>query len=271
MSGGLTQQQMDEILIQRLFGYHPSIELAGVSIALFSLCMIIHTYLAWKHSARYMYIIGVTGAAEVLGYIFRIIVANHPSINSYIVMELCLLVSPIALAVINYIVVGKLLAQAGEKVGPFKPQHIARFFLGSDIFSFIIQSGGGGMLASGNSSFMDIGRNTILFGLTIQLLFFASFTWITIIIQNKSKFGLKNDSSLKPVFHGLYITIILLFIRNIYRVVEFGTGRGGYISTHELFFGFFESLPIFLAFIFYGIFHFGRLLPSKSFGEMTQV
>lgn len=79
---------------------------------------------------------------------------GKPTVAMYVNHQLFILLAPIALACVNYIVVGRLLRATGEHVGCLKPQHIARLFLASDVFTFIIQSTGGALQATaeGNKS-----------------------------------------------------------------------------------------------------------------------
>ena len=65
---------------------------------------------------------------------------------------------------------------------------------------------------------------------------------------------------------GLYSSITLLFIRNVYRFIEFSAsaGDGGYLVHTEWLFYMFETLPILSSFAVYNYFHFGRLLESSG-------
>ncbi len=157
----------------------------------------------------------------MVGYVLRIQATHTQDLTLFIVSTLCLLMAPIALAVVNYVVVGKLLAYSNHTVGvgrlQLKPAHIARLFLASDVVTFFIQGGGGGLLALQDKAMNDLGQALCLVGLAIQLAFFAAFTAITVHIDKSPKFGLRQLPNIRPVFTGLYATVGLLFIRNIFR------------------------------------------------------
>jgi hypothetical protein len=57
------------------YGYQPNIPAAGVAAALYFILAIVHTALTARYAPRvwWMYIPTVTGVAEGLGYVFRIL------------------------------------------------------------------------------------------------------------------------------------------------------------------------------------------------------
>lgn len=48
------------------------------------------------------------------------------------------------------------------------------------------------------------------------------------------------------------------------RLAEFSSGMTGYVATQEWMFNIFETLPIFMAFIFYAMYHFGYTLGAAG-------
>lgn len=64
----------------------------------------------------------------------------------------------------------------------------------------------------------------------------------------------------KQVYICLLLTIILITIRNIFRVAETAMKWTGYLMVHEVFFYCLDALPIFLAFCVYSALHFGKYL-----------
>jgi len=245
------------------FHYVPMIPLAAVNSAVFGVITIILFALTYRYGGKFMYIIAVTGLAEVLGYILRIFATQQTSLGLFIGSSVLLLIAPITLALVNYMVIGKLLMAVNKPFWIMQPRHIARVFLASDIVCLFIQ-GNGGSLTAITSLNPNIGKALILVGLIVQMAFFAAFTVVTCVIAVGKGFRLYSAPSLRPVFHGLWITIGLLFVRNIYRLVEFSSGTDSYIPTHEWVFTVFETYVIFLCLVFYAIYHFGRLMDEKT-------
>lgn len=255
------------------FHYVPSESLAIVAIIAFSLATVLVTFGTIKYGGRFMWIIVSMGIAEVIGYGLRIFASNKQDLTAFIVSTLCLLMAPIALALINYVVVARLVKEADmdvriPKLGwKLTPNRISKFFFIGDLLCFILQAAGGGLLAVGVEQLTDIGTVIVLFGLAIQLFFFTSFVWVIFAITRKNSPLMKIDS-LKLVFHGLAFTISMLYIRNIFRVIEFATGMESYVNKNEWTFYMFETFPIFLAFLAYAYWHFGRLLECKALSPL---
>lgn len=252
------------------FHYRPNVWAALAHTILFALATVTFGYLNYIYARRtnnpskYMHILTFTGLMEAVGYGTRIYATESASLSGFIVTTLLILISPIALAVVNYVVVGKLLRATGRQVGFLKANHITRLFLASDVFSFVMQGGAGGLLASKDAVMQDIGKDIVLIGLAIQTFFFTMFVVVALYIAFHNSFALIKIDELKPVFSGLFLTIACLYIRNIYRFVEFASGIESPVVTSELVFNMFETLPIFVSFCIYAIHHFGKLLPKDE-------
>jgi len=111
---------------------------------------------------------------------------------------------------------------------------------------------------------IDIGNGLVLFGLILQLILFFVFIWIIYQISTNPLFLLKDVPSLRRVFIGLKVTVGFLLVRNLYRIIEHGSGSSGPVRIREWTFYVFEAGPIIYAFVGYCVFHFGMLLQSKS-------
>jgi hypothetical protein len=255
-----------DVFFRKTFHYHPSVLSASLVIGAFCLLTIGSFVLTWIHGGRFMYIVPVTGCVEILGYALRIVTEQQVTLMPYVVSTLFILVAPIALALVNYIVVGKLLQVAGEPVRVLcfnlQPKRITRIFFWSDVACFFFQCSGSGLLDSGNANMALYGNATTLLGLLIQLVFFLAFIWVIHCISTDEAYGLKYINALAQVFTGLRVTVGFLLIRNLYRIAENASGMDGPVHTREWTFFIFESVPILLAFGGYCIYHFGRLLES---------
>lgn len=59
----------------------------------------------------------------------------------------------------------------------------------------------------------------------------------------------------RRLLYALYITLILITIRNIFRLIEFSDGVHGYIAVHEAFFYSLDALPIFCGLVVLAVVH----------------
>lgn len=137
---------------------------------------------------------------------------------------------------------------------------VAKFFFASDILCLAIQGGGAGLSSSLKSGDQNTAKALLIIGLILQLFFFTCFTAITIYINLNRKYGLRGVKEYRPVFICLYVTIALMYIRSIFRLIEFSQGWFGNIATHEAYFYVFDFLMIFLCFVVFTALHFGTYL-----------
>jgi hypothetical protein len=251
---------MKEVFFSRSFHYVPLVDVAIAHTALFACAalMVLRATLANPHRPSYVWIIFSCAVLEAIGYGARVHASENAALMSYIAQSFLILVVPIALALVNYIVVGKLLKATGKRVLCMAPQRIAKAFLISDIVCFVLQSGGSGMMTQ--ASMKQMGEANTIAGIVMQLSFFTAFCILTYHIAFGSNFRLYDIPHLQPVFRALLTTSVLLYIRNIYRIAQFAD-IDGYVGTHEWLFDVFETFTIFLCFVAYAHWHFGRLLP----------
>ncbi|KAG2447526.1 hypothetical protein HYH02_007450 [Chlamydomonas schloesseri] len=262
----------DELLVH-LFGELPAIAPAVIALILYALAGAAALILTWRTRAWFMAIVTATAWLEALGFAARVLVIRSPSLNVYIGMQALLIITPVILPLVDYIVVGRLVAlgDAGALHRWIKPHYIPRFFLASDVFTLMLQGAGGGLISGTDPKSRDMGRNLLLAGLFLQLGFFTAFTWLTAWAQTSKPFGLRDRTSdlvprLGTVFACLYTTIVLMYVRNIFRTVEFIMGYDGYLATHEAFFYGFDFVPIFGSVLIFCVWHFGYYMPPPAKG-----
>lgn len=111
---------------------------------------------------------------------------------------------------------------------------IATVFFLIDIVCIGVQGAGSAIVSSTlqqNGKASTTGGNIILIGLAIQLLFFASFTVVTAYVFHLQRTKASNKVPF-PVYICLTVTILLITMRNIYRVVEIAVGGPIVLWSH---------------------------------------
>ncbi|EXJ82834.1 hypothetical protein A1O3_06649 [Capronia epimyces CBS 606.96] len=75
-----------------------------------------------------------------------------------------------------------------------------------------------------------------------------------------------------PLLRVLYSVMGLIIFRNIYRLVEFGTGANSPTVKHEWFAYVFDAVPMFFAFVIINLAYPGKILqgPRSDFSEQTK-
>ncbi|KAI8881238.1 RTA1-domain-containing protein [Backusella circina FSU 941] len=258
----------------RFFHYVPSLPLAIVGAVAFALAGVILSWITFRSKApRYLYILPITAFCELVGYICRILCHSKTTLIIYIIQQMFLLLSPNALALVNYKTCGEIIRLSNVKPRFFflRQKFVTWFFFWSDIFAFFLQGSGGGLQVKQDT--MSIGNVIVLVGLYVQLFFFASFTCIIIYVHRNPEYTYEVEGVANPkksLIRTLYITMALLLIRSIYRVVEYQYGYAGPVASAEWAFYVFDGLVILFAFIFYAIPFLGKYLPKRGQMEVKE-
>ncbi|KAJ2783874.1 hypothetical protein GGI15_002436 [Coemansia interrupta] len=257
---------------EQYFTYTPVNVAPQVCACVFFIVAIISiTQVIRARSARWLFILAGTAIAESAGYVFRAICISNASLGLYIAMMLLLLVSPNALALYNYRIVGVIARQSAvaDVRALMRPKFITRGFFISDVLSFLLQMAGGGMMAT--ESMAKTGKYICIFGLAIQLLFLSAFTWITIVIMRDRRYKVlagphnaDGRSAKRRLFVVVLFTTILIYVRSIYRLIEFIDGYGGKIYGAEWAFYVFDMAMILAFFVSYIVVYVGHHFPRDK-------
>ncbi|KAG2183186.1 hypothetical protein INT43_006181 [Umbelopsis isabellina] len=230
-----------------LYHYDPVIAVAGVAAGLYTVAGAVVLWQTIKYKKKYMHTVTVTAFCEAVGYYLRLYSGQHTAnLDAYIPTALFLLLPPLVLAVASYRTLAHIMRMANIDTGRRAVKLIENAFLYLDIIAFFTQAAGSGMLAI--QSMANTGNKIAIAGMAISCLNFLVFATVIAVIH-KATIRESPDvyrMHVKPLFFALYINIICLNIRSIYRLVEFADGFFGYVNTHEVFFLVFDTLLIFI-------------------------
>lgn len=238
-----------------LWHYSPSIAAAVIFTVLFVLLTAYHTFLLVRRRTWFCIPFLVAGILELLGYIARALAhSNTNSVGLYTMQSLCLLLPPILFAASVYMILGRIIrVTQAEHYSIIRVKWLTKLFVGGDIFCFMIQGAGGGLLATANTSAqINTFNNIILGGLILQILIFLVFITTGFIFQKRlneqptsvsldgplgtrtiSKSGILGRLTWRKLMLGLYCTSLLITIRNLFRVIEYGMGWNSYLLENE--------------------------------------
>ncbi|KAJ0426849.1 RTA1 like protein-domain-containing protein [Aspergillus carlsbadensis] len=235
-----------------LYRYTPSVPAAAVFVAVFIALSVWHGVLLLRHRTLFFipFLIGLL--LEAAGYAARIFSHYDTlALGPYIVQTMLILVAPPLFAASIYMTLGRLIVNLGaEKASIIRVKYITKIFVVGDVVSFLLQCGGGGYMAAGSLSAMETGEQIVIAGLAVQLAFFGFFIVASAIFHyrvranaNKntlySPAPLSTDSSARVsgswegMLWCLYGACMLIFIRSVFRVIEFVQGNDGYIMRRE--------------------------------------
>jgi len=181
--------------------------------------------------------------------------------------------APVGLALADYLLVGRLIRLVGRQHSIVNPKFVEYGFIVSDFLSIGVQSAGAGLITSGNFKNLSTGSHVLIGGLGINLVSFCFFAVVTFHLHwsiSRHKPDFSGRERWIKMFYALYLSMILLIIRSIYRIVEFSMGFRGYLAVHETYFYVFECLLIIFAFGLFLPLHPGIWMPTEDSDELTE-
>eukprot|EP00834_Sanchytrium_tribonematis_P005135 NODE_291_length_10603_cov_1.029703.p6 type:complete len:279 gc:universal NODE_291_length_10603_cov_1.029703:9573-10409(+) len=241
------------------FGYEPDVNLCYITIGIYSFLTILLAIQNYFHvkKKKYFYLMALTasGLAEIAGYVGRIYTIDDPNLPNFIVMDCFLLLTPNLLAFVEYKTVGKIMRKYGiDKAWNVIPaKSVSRLFVTSDVVSFCVQSTAAYFLTSGKEDDQPIGKVIMLTGLGIQIGFFTGFFVLMTYVFFKV-------NELRMAFLALFIQMGCLYVRGVYRIIEFANNNTAEINKHEYYFYYFDTLLIGICLVTYNVFYFARYL-----------
>lgn len=122
---------------------------------------------------------------------------------------------------------------------------------------------GGGIMAGKDADSIRLGQHIVVGGLIVQIMFFGFFLIVAAVFHvrmNKAPTARAASPNIPWKRHiiALYGVSGLIFVRSIFRVVEYQQGNDGYLLGHEVF------LYIFDAVLMLGVMILLNLIPPSE-------
>ncbi|KAF5647019.1 RTM1 [Fusarium tjaetaba] len=197
------------------------------------------------------------GVSEIAGYIGRAINSTEDhgcwKLGPYVVQSVLLLIAPVLMAASIYMILSRvILLTEGEVHAVIKRRWLTKVFVIGDIVSLQLQSAGGSMMLGANegNNLMKIGEYVIIGGLFFQLTIFGIFIVVASIFHLRMSRSPTNKS-LEPSIRWrhylatIYVTSGFIWVRSLFRVIEYLDGNDGYLMRTEAFLKL-ENLEAFL-------------------------
>ncbi|KAF9653603.1 hypothetical protein BDM02DRAFT_3182614 [Thelephora ganbajun] len=221
-------------IAERVFGYHPNNALALAAAIVYAITAVALVLRVMTSKAWWALCLPIGSFFEALGFVLRYVAEYNPnSIGLFATELLFIICAPATFLAFNYITYGRLISFVGAEHSVMDPQKLAKIFIISDVFTFLLQAGGSGLQTS--EKLANTGQKVVLVGLILQATSYGFFSLLLI----KSHISIKSNKTSpthKPrviLIWVLYFSSAFISVRCIYRVVEFSQGRHGYLLTHE--------------------------------------
>ncbi|KAM0326189.1 hypothetical protein ACHAQA_006786 [Verticillium albo-atrum] len=238
-----------------LYEYSPSGAAAMIFLCGFTIASLWHIVTIFRRRVFYFIPLVIGGILEVAGYAGRFLGSSDTSaLTPFIIQTLFLLIAPALFAASIYMVLGRLVVLLrAQSQSPIRPSWMTKAFVGGDVVSFVVQVAGGGMLSSASN--FSLGKTVILIGLVVQLLFFGLFVITGAVFhrrldRNPTAHSLRLDSELangwrwgwRGVMWVLYTVSVLIFVRSLFRLIEYTGGRDGPLLSQEVWLYVFDAV-----------------------------
>ncbi|EQB50545.1 RTA1 domain-containing protein [Colletotrichum gloeosporioides Cg-14] len=255
--------------------YVPSVEGNLALAILLGLSTLVHLVQAVVYKQRYCWVIIMAGIWETSAFVLRTLGAkNGRVLPFYIISSLTFMLAPLWINAYGYMVGGRIvhLSVPDRRVFRIKASYMTKVFVGADLVCFGVQGAGGSMLSGqGSASTMQTGKVLYTAGCIVQLIFIAVFTAVVVQLQlkvRKNPPSAWNANSLQLIW-AIFIVLILIFVRLIFRLVEFGPGgMNETIMTAELYAICLDAVPMAVALVILNVFHPGRMLAQTAFDRV---
>lgn len=117
-------------------------------------------------------------------------------------------------------------------------------------------------MAGHTQSALTTGEHIIIGGLVLQILFFGFFIVVALLFHirmhraptPKSVQG-DVEGIWKKHLYTLYGGSLLILVRSVFRVVEYGQGNDGYLISHEEFLYIFDALLMLVTMVLFAVVH----------------
>ncbi|QKD56924.2 RTA1 like protein-domain-containing protein [Fusarium oxysporum Fo47] len=252
-----------------MYPYEPSIIAALIAAGVFGLSAALHTFVVAKKKTWFYSCLIVGAWMMTAGYVFRILSSKSPNeMILYIMQSLFIILPPSLYAATIYMIYGRIaLFVRCPQASLISPHKITKIFVVGDLFAFLLQASGGGMMAM--ASLADIGQKIVLVGLFIQIIFFGLFLIVSIIFLKRMAVpGAGNPISRgKRSWQALFIILLVasavILARCIFRIMEFAQGHNGELASNELLIYLFDALPMAAVQILFHVVHAGDVFNDQ--------
>lgn len=226
------------------YGYVPSLAAGIVFCVLYGLMTI---YVTINIFRKRLWFISITigGLLEIIGWIGRSVAHNSVCDTGMFTMQICcLILAPALFSAALYILLG-IIIQEAPKLSPLSAKMYLVVFCTMDFISLVLQAVGGALASTASTQeTLDVGTWIMVGGILFQILGMTCFACLGILFYLAAR---KESVSIdRAVLSVSIFATVMIFLRNIYRVVELIQGWNGYVNTHERFIIGLDGVPMVL-------------------------
>jgi len=227
------------VTLSTYYDYDPLLGILIAAAVLFGLESIVILVQLLRSRAYFLIWLLVFTATECGGYIGYCFFRQSPATTSYLAELILIILAPNFVTLVNYVVISRIIPWSGFAPNTFLARCgylVPAIFLTSDLVCLALQGIGGSQLSQSrqagvfDQSKFNLGKNLTLAGISAQLGFQTIFALLAVyIFASMPNKAVKLE--LKWAWRCMCITMVLVSMRNIYRIVEFAGGRHSSVDS----------------------------------------
>ncbi|KAI5463524.1 RTA1 like protein-domain-containing protein [Mariannaea sp. PMI_226] len=262
------------------YNFYPNFNGNLAFAVLFGLTTIIHLVQAIIYKKRYCWVVIMGAAWELAAFVVKTIGAHSQQNLSFVIWgTLLFLLAPLWINAFAYMTVARMVyfRMPDKKIWGIRAIRLGTLFIWLDIVCFLVQAGGGSLLSGDNSAkTIRLGQKIYMLGIGIQLAFIVVFGSMACYFYFKlAKLeGHSNLGRIKYLIWTMLAVLLLVIVRIIFRLCEFGPGVNDHnpILTHENYGFLLDAFPMLFALVLLNIVHPGLILqgPDSDFPHLSR-
>ncbi|PON24190.1 hypothetical protein TGAM01_v206878, partial [Trichoderma gamsii] len=199
----------------------PSMPAAILFTVLFALTTCEHFLQALFYKKAYCWVIVVSGLAQTVNYIFRIISINNPnSLGPYAAWFVLILIAPLFTNAFIYMVMGRMIWNyiPDAKIYRITAWRFSTYFVIFDIIALIIQVAGASSSGASRTANQEVLNAIHIYmgGVALQQFFILVFLFYAVkfhrIVLQQIRQGAEGVSSALPLLYAMYIVLMLITV-----------------------------------------------------------
>ncbi|KAI5862623.1 RTA1 like protein-domain-containing protein [Durotheca rogersii] len=223
------------------YGFRPSLAAGITFCVLFAVAFFGHAVQSLRFKKWTSILLAIGALTETIGWAGRTWSSQCPyNQNAFLMQITTLIIGPTFFTAALYVLLGIFIVRLGRASSLISARMYAIVFCTCDVISLVVQAVGGA-IASMEAG--EIGGDTwpgtyiMVAGIAFQLLTMTVFALLVIdFVRRSLKLGIPRDYY--PLLGALLVSLLMIYIRSIYRTLELSEGwSGDLIRNQGLFIG----------------------------------
>ncbi|RDW63446.1 sphingoid long-chain base transporter RSB1 [Coleophoma cylindrospora] len=251
--------------------YVPSLAGNVLYAAIFGLFLVCHVVLAIIYKTwSYNFAMACGLILEIIGYVERVQMHANPfKSDPFVIYLVTVTIAPAFFTAAIYLCFSRVVVYYGAKVARFSTKLYTLAFITSDLLALILQAAGGALADGADTQLeQDHGVDIMIAGLAWQVFSLMVFVVLCLEFRSQATRAVKEGRILGSASNGLRqrmklfliamgSSVVLIFIRSIFRCAELSKGFNSPIANDEVSYMILEGAMMVLATGVMTIFHPG--------------